>query len=58
MRLTRVIRVALEWRHLVYSIPVGRGKQATRKTILSDLSSHVPPGRLVAIMGAPAGRDV
>lgn len=52
VRLTRVIRVALEWRNLSYSIPVGRGKKASRKTILSSLSSHVPPGRLVAIMGA------
>lgn len=54
VRLTRVIRVALEWRDLTYSIPVGRKKSRSIKTILSRLSSHVPPGRLVAIMG-PTG---
>lgn len=46
--------MALEWRNLTYTVPVGRGKKKTTKTILDRLSGVAPPGHLLAIMG-PTG---
>lgn len=46
--------MALEWKHLTYTVPVGRGKKKTTKTILDRLSGVAPPGHLLAIMG-PTG---
>ena len=39
---------------LLSPVPVGKGKGRTTKTILSDLSGHVLPGSLLAVMG-PTG---
>ncbi|KAI7840285.1 hypothetical protein COHA_006067 [Chlorella ohadii] len=50
----QAIRVTLEWRDLRYSVPVGRRRQRTSRTILEGLSAVLPPGRLLAIMG-PTG---
>lgn len=48
------IRVTLEWRDLRYTVPVGRRRQRSSKTILEGLSAVLLPGRLLAVMGAPA----
>lgn len=50
----QIIEVTIEWHNLTYSVPIGRGKKRTERTILDNLSAQVPPGRLVAIMG-PTG---
>ena len=51
----QTIRVTLEWRGLRYTVPVGRRRQHSSKMILEGLSAVLPPGRLLAIMGAQQG---
>lgn len=53
-RLKRVIQVTIQWRALSYTVPVGRGKKRTTKTVLDAMNGHVEPGRLLAVMG-PTG---
>ena len=50
----QVIGVTLQWTGLVYTVPVGRRKKRTTKTVLSDVSGHALPGQLLAVMG-PTG---
>ena len=54
VRFKQLQRARLEWTNLTYTIPVGRGKSRTTKTILYNLSASVAPGRLVIAMG-PTG---
>ncbi|KAL4452063.1 hypothetical protein ABPG75_007725 [Micractinium tetrahymenae] len=53
-RLKKVIHVTLQWEGLSYSVPVGRRRKRTQKTILQGVSGHVLPGHLLAVMG-PTG---
>jgi hypothetical protein len=53
-RLKRVIQVTIQWQELTYTVPVGRGKKRSTKTVLDAMSGHVEPGRLLAVMG-PTG---
>lgn len=53
-RVSKILRITLEWKNLTYVVPVGRGKNRVEKTILHGLSAQVPPGRLLAVMG-PTG---
>ena len=46
--------MALEWRNLTYTVPVGKGKKKGTKMILDRLTGVAPPGHLLAIMG-PTG---
>jgi ABC-type multidrug transport system ATPase subunit len=48
------VTVALEWRNLTYTVPVGKGKKKGTKMILDRLTGVAPPGHLLAIMG-PTG---
>lgn len=50
----QLLKVHVEWRDLTYTVPVGRRKNRTNRTILSNLSASVPAGRLLAVMG-PTG---
>jgi hypothetical protein len=43
--------VTVEYTGITYSIKVGKGDQATMKTILSNLSGKLNPGTMTAIMG-------
>ncbi len=53
----QVIRVMLEWRALNYTVVLGRGKKKHSKTILSDISASMEPGRLLAVMGVYGASD-
>jgi ABC-type multidrug transport system ATPase subunit len=53
-RLSRVAHVHLQWRGLSYSVPLSKRRGGGTKTILSDLSGSLAPGRLLACMG-PTG---
>jgi hypothetical protein len=52
----QAVTVALEWRNLTYTVPVGKdkGKKKSTKVILDRLTGVAPPGHLLAIMG-PTG---
>ncbi len=50
----QAVTVALEWRNLTYTVPVGKGKKKSTKMILDRLTGVAPPGHLLAIMG-PTG---
>jgi len=50
----QIIKVTLEWKDLTYTVQIGHGKKRSTRTILENLTSQVPPGRLVAVMG-PTG---
>lgn len=52
----QVIHVTLQWEGLTYSVPVGRRRRRTQKTILQGVSGHVLPGHLLAVMG-PTGEQ-
>ena len=43
--------MTLEWRDLTYKVTTGKRRKKTDKTILRDLTSAVPAGRLLAVMG-------
>ena len=47
--------MALEWRNLTYTVPVGKGKKKSTKMILDRLTGVAPPGHLLAIMGPTGG---
>ena len=51
---SQVIGVTLQWQNLVYTVPVGRRKKRTIKTVLGGVSGHALPGQLLAVMG-PTG---
>lgn len=51
---THFQEISLAFTNITYKITVGRGKHATEKTILNDMSGYVKPGTFVAIMG-PTG---
>jgi ABC-type multidrug transport system fused ATPase/permease subunit len=51
---SQVIGVTLQWQGLVYTVPVGRRKKRTIKTVLGGVSGHALPGQLLAVMG-PTG---
>ena len=58
-RSQQAVTVALEWRNLTYTVPVGKGKKKRTKKILDRLTGVAPPGHLLAIMGptgAPSNR--
>ena len=51
-RLSRVAHVHLQWRGLSYSVPLSKRRGGGTKTILSDLSGSLEPGRLLAVSAA------
>ncbi len=50
----QLIKVAIEWHSVTYTVPVGRGKKRTSRTIIDSACGRVTPGHLLAIMG-PTG---
>ncbi len=53
----QAITVNITWTGLNYTVPVRVGKQLRKrgtKVVLDNVSGHVPPERLLAIMG-PTG---
>jgi hypothetical protein len=48
VRLTKILKITIEWRDLTYVVTVGRRKKRAPKTVLENLSGQVPPGRLLA----------
>ena len=48
------VPLTLQWQDINLRVSLGKGDQATEKSILTDVSAFAEPGELLAIMG-PSG---
>ncbi|KAK9806141.1 hypothetical protein WJX72_003105 [[Myrmecia] bisecta] len=53
-QMNKLVKVAIEWHDVTYTVPVGRRKQRKQRVIIDASSGRVTPGHLLAVMG-PTG---
>ncbi|KAK9828718.1 hypothetical protein WJX72_001697 [[Myrmecia] bisecta] len=53
-QMKKLVKVAIEWQEVTYTVPVGKRKHRKQRVILDASSGRVTPGHLLAVMG-PTG---